>query len=238
MSRTATRGRRPYFVHALGGRQARGRLEQDGDRSARVAAAEQVGVGAGGPGAVVVGARPAADAAAPAVGRATGDGRTDQQVLKRDAVDGRLVQLPVVFPGPGGRAQGLQRQPRVDFRRRIAVLGRDQRHGPGQLRQDIGAACRRRFLSRPGTDGARLTPMRPRTLLNASIDASVCSVAGNQQGLGPVYGRTGCRITVDRHGGAGIEHPGAMPLQHRGGQADQAGCRIFFVKSCSAAGGT
>ena len=50
-------------AHAVGRRPARWRIEQDGDRGTRVAAAEQVGVSAGGPGAVVVGARAPADAA-------------------------------------------------------------------------------------------------------------------------------------------------------------------------------
>ena len=81
------------------------RIQENRDRCARVSAAEQVGVGAGGSGAA---ARVRGEPAAAAVGRAPGDGRADEQMLERDPVDVRLV-YPVdvrLARLPGGNGRG------------------------------------------------------------------------------------------------------------------------------------
>ena len=132
-------------------------------------------------------------------------------MLERDPVDFRLVQRPVMLPGPGGRAQGLQRQPRVDLHRPVAAFGRDQHRGAGQLRQDVDAVSLAAVFApaRHGRDQAH--PDAVEDLVKRPDRLLPVQVAGNQQGLGPVDRRPGRRVTVDRHGRSGVEHPGTVP---------------------------
>ena len=83
---------------AVPGRPARWRVEEKRDRGSRIAAAELVGVGDGGPAPVAAVVRASRQAAGTFTGRGAHDGRADQQVLERELpnpLDQRLEQLLV-----------------------------------------------------------------------------------------------------------------------------------------------
>ena len=219
-----------HRASAVPGRQlALGRVEQDRDRGARVAAAEQVGIGAGRPGAA---ARVGGEAAAAPVGRAAGDGRADEQMLQRDLVDvGPLepadvrladvrlarVRLARVRPAwPAGEATAARSAWSATHASTVTGLPPCSIAVRTAVRGILASGWTVSWLScrRVVTGRARLElhPHLGEDLVERRHLGRVLQVHRDEQGPGPVHGRPGRREAGHAHRRVRVEYPGPVPL--------------------------